>query len=199
MQWYEEEVRALEKKTAENRPMDGVIVFYGSSSFRLWDGLESDFANAKIINLAFGGSTLEACGYFFERIFANVSPSVLFFYAGDNDIGDGKNPEQILYYFKTLLQKFKTAFPQTPFIFLSIKPSPSRWRLREKIIATNEMIKNELSKEQNCYYLDIYSKMLDENGAPNRGYFEPDMLHLSKDGYALWATLLKEEFERFLS
>ena len=199
MQWYEEEVRTLVKKTVENPPADGAIVFYGSSSFRLWDGLESDFADAKIINLAFGGSTLEACGYFFERIFANISPSALFFYAGDNDIGDGKNPEQILFYFKSLLQKFKAVYPQTPFIFLSIKPSPSRWHLREKIIATNEMIKKELSKEQNCYYLDIYSKMLDENGAPDTGYFEPDMLHLSKDGYALWATLLKEEFERFLS
>ncbi|HRF56040.1 MAG TPA: SGNH/GDSL hydrolase family protein [Campylobacterales bacterium] len=194
MQWYEEEVRALIKKTVENPPADGAIVFYGSSSFRLWDGLESDFADAKIINLAFGGSTLEACGYFFERIFANVSPSALFFYAGDNDIGDGKNPEQIFGYFKTLLQKFKIAYPTTPFIFISIKPSPSRWRLREKIMAVNEMVKKELQNEQNCYYVDVYNKMLDESGAPERSYFESDMLHLSKKGYALWTKILKDEF-----
>lgn len=58
MQWYEEEVRALIKKTVENPPADGAIVFC-SSSFRLWDGLESDFADAKIINLAFGRGNKE--------------------------------------------------------------------------------------------------------------------------------------------
>lgn len=198
MQWYEEEVRELIKKSTENPPPDEVIVFYGSSSFRLWNGLTDDFADVKIVNLAFGGSTLEACNYFFERIFANIHIKALFFYAGDNDIGDGKSPEEIFGYFKALLQKFKTAYPNTSFIFLSIKPSPSRWHLREKIIATNQMIEKELQKETDCYYIDIYSKMLNENGIPDNTYFEPDMLHLSKKGYALWVGILKENFGRFL-
>ncbi len=199
MQWYEQDVKALEKRLKENPPKDGVVVFYGSSSFRLWDTLKKDFPNTVLENLAFGGSTLEACGYFFDRIFKNLNPKVIFFYAGDNDIGDGKNPDQIVGYFKNLLKKVRTKYPSTPFVFLSIKPSPSRWNMKEKITSTNERIRLEIEKDQNAHYLDIYTQMLNERLQPETANFSQDMLHMSPKGYELWTNILKNSFKEYLS
>ncbi len=52
------------------------------------------------INLGFGGSTLAACAWFFDPIVAPVShPQTLILYAGDNDLGDGRHPEEVLFFF----------------------------------------------------------------------------------------------------
>ena len=66
MQWYEEEVRGLEQAREKNPPFCDPVAFYGSSSIRLWNTLAQDFAGERIVNLGFGGSTLEACASFFH-------------------------------------------------------------------------------------------------------------------------------------
>lgn len=58
MEWYEEEVRALEHAHTTDPPPAGATVFYGSSSLRLWASLADDLAPWPVVNRAFGGSTL---------------------------------------------------------------------------------------------------------------------------------------------
>ena len=74
MEWYEQEVQALEQKLRENPPPPGQVVFYGSSSMRMWERLEDDFRDVGVLNLAFGGSTMAACAWFFERLVVPVKP-----------------------------------------------------------------------------------------------------------------------------
>src|ERR1700722_14882244 len=103
MQWYEPEVQALEvaRKTVNgNRPP----VFYGSSSIRLWNTLAEDF-DPPVLNLGVGGSTLEACDHFFDRLVPPVHPRSLLLYAGDNDLGDGRSVEQVFGSFLSLVGK----------------------------------------------------------------------------------------------
>src|SRR5580692_8845205 len=47
MEVYEPEVRALERENQARPPPPGAVVFYGSSSIRLWTSLASDFAGAR--------------------------------------------------------------------------------------------------------------------------------------------------------
>lgn len=82
MQWYEAEVRALERARTGGAIGDRPPVFYGSSSIGLWDTLAEDVGPG-ILNPAFGGSTLEACDHFFARLVAPVNPRSLLLYAGD--------------------------------------------------------------------------------------------------------------------
>ena len=81
MQWYEGEVRVLERACAGRFSGDRPPAFYGSSSIRLWDTLAEDF-DPRVLNLGFGGSTLEACDYFFARLVPPVKPRSLLLYAG---------------------------------------------------------------------------------------------------------------------
>ena len=109
MYWYEEDVRRLEANRV-NEEYDPEVIFYGSSSIRLWNSLYLDFPDRKVTNLGFGGSTLAACVWFFERILMDYQPKIFVVYAGDNDLGDGRNPEEIFIFFQQLMVKASKQF-----------------------------------------------------------------------------------------
>jgi lysophospholipase L1-like esterase len=190
MDWYEEEVVELIKRR-DNLPYEPQTIFYGSSTIRLWESLYNDFKNCLPVNLGFGGSTLAACVWFFERIVAPVkSVQNMFIYAGDNDLGDGRMPEEVLIFFEELITKMNHHFPNLSWYYISIKPSISRWNIDDKIKRANELIEAEIKTQNNITFIDIYDAMLDENGYPNAAYFEEDGLHLSKEGYEVWKEAL---------
>jgi lysophospholipase L1-like esterase len=185
MIWYEEEVKTLEKKIAEC-PFRPETVFYGSSSIRLWETLTADFEVYKPINLGFGGSTLAACDWFFDRLPGRLQPRRIVFYAGDNDLGDGRHSEEVFIFLQQLMARISQQFGNIPFAYIAIKPSIARWSINDKIRYTNQLICDELKKYPNAQYIDIYTPMLTPNGTPNPEFFNADGLHLSAKGYALW-------------
>lgn len=190
MDWYEEEVRALERlhETAPSPP--GSVLFYGSSSFRLWSTLSADLASWPVVNRAFGGSTLAACVHFFERLAVPCAPASIVCYAGDNDLGDGRTHDDIVASFHALLTKISRLLGPIPVAFLSIKPSPARWELRDRIAGVNREIRRVLNNRSCGYYVDVYHPMLGQDGRPRAELFDADGLHLSAEGYRLWTSIL---------
>ena len=190
MVWYEEEVGELIQRR-DALPYEPQTIFYGSSTIRLWETLYDDFKDCQPVNLGFGGSTLESCVWFFERIVAPIKRAqTLFVYAGDNDLGDGRAPEEVLLFFKELVTKMNHNFPNLTWYYISIKPSISRWNIDDKIKRTNELIEAEIKQQDHITFINIYDAMLDENGYPNASLFEEDGLHLSKEGYEVWKEAL---------
>ena len=190
MEWYEQEVCALEQQFRTVPPPVGQVVFYGSSSMRMWESLKDDFPDVGVLNLAFGGSTMEACAWFFERLVVPCRPRAIVCYSGDNDLGDGRTPEEVIVSFRKLLSLVATHFPSIPFTLLSIKPSPSRWHLTSQIRYTNEELRREVLSHDNGYFIDIFPAMLGSDGLPDRSLFLEDGLHVSPEGYAVWKKLL---------
>jgi lysophospholipase L1-like esterase len=186
MYWYEEEVKGLEKERIK-LTYEPSTLFYGSSSIRLWDTLFDDFKAFKPVNLGFGGSTLAACSWFFDRIVAPYDAKSIVVYAGDNDLGDGRHPEEIFIFFEQLANQISQRFGLIPCYYVSIKPSIARWDLINSLRYTNNIIENEIIKrDDNWKFVNIYNKMLNKDGYPDKEYFQPDGLHLSKKGYTLW-------------
>lgn len=190
MEWYEEEVQALERARSTNGTPLNPFVFYGSSSIRLWTTLAYDFPTLKPLNLGFGGSTLEACVWFFERLIVPYRPRYLVVYAGDNDLGDGQPANNVIRSFRALVDKIKTYLGETPVSFMSIKPSPARMNLLDAIIYTNETIKADIARNNTLHYVDIFHAMLDDNRQPRQELYAEDGLHLSPAGYRLWKHIL---------
>jgi len=186
MYWYEDEVKHLEAIPQQGRK-GHLTLFYGSSSIRLWHSLSADFPLKTPINLGFGGATLAACVWFFERIMVGYTPEAFVFYAGDNDLGDGRNPEEVYLFFLQLMVKAEARFGDIPCYFISLKPSLSRWHMADQFRYTNNLIESEIIKRNaNWHFIDIFSKMLDKTGKPDPLYYEQDGLHLSPLGYQLW-------------
>ncbi len=196
MLWYEAEVQALERARIGgdwNRPP----VFYGSSSIRLWDTLAVDF-DPRVLNLGFGGSTLEACDYFFGRLVAPVHPRSLLVYAGDNDLGDRREVNGIFGFFRSLADKVADFLGPIPFGFVSVKPSPARYTILDRIRRFNDLVRCEMESRPSGYYVDVFSAMLDESGKPRTEFFLEDGLHLNREGYRLWGRLLQPYRNRIL-
>lgn len=198
MFWYENDIRLLEHKL-DNIDYKPGVAFYGSSSFRLWDGLEQSFPNKNLVNLGFGGSTLAACAWFFERVFQEYVPTSIVVYAGDNDLGDNRHPEEVFIFYRELLRKVRESFGNIPFAYVSVKPSPARWYLIESIRFFNHIVRKDLEKQgEKHYFIDIFQRMLGTDGKPINAYFEPDGLHLSQEGYRIWRDeILKYTSELF--
>lgn len=198
MYWYEEEVKQLEKTHLKDRAGCGII-FYGSSTIRLWNNLEEDFSDLKVTNLGFGGSTLAACVWFFERIMNDFKPQALVVYAGDNDLGDGRNPEEIFTFFQQLMVKANLKFGDLPCYFVSLKPSISRWQMADQFRYTNNLIESEIIKLNNNWkFIDIFKRMLEKSGRPNPIYYDHDGLHLSEEGYRLWKEIIRDRLIKSL-
>jgi lysophospholipase L1-like esterase len=194
MFWYEEEVKSLEGKQTGNTSVVRTI-FYGSSSIRLWNTLEKDFESYNPVNLGFGGSTLAACAWFFKRIVLPYKADRFVVYAGDNDIGDGRLPEEVFVFFQQLTVLIDKNYGKIPCYFISIKPSFARWNLDNNIKYTNGLIESEIVKRNdNWHFINIYDKMIDASGFPNRQFFDGDGLHLSADGYQIWKQTLQKAF-----
>ncbi|TKC08087.1 GDSL family lipase [Pedobacter polaris] len=190
MYWYEEEVRSVESKCAKLGHVADVL-FYGSSTIRLWDNLEEDFLPRRVVNLGFGGSTLASCVWFFDRLMNGFAPKALVVYAGDNDLGDGRHPEEILIFFQQLMAKCSLRFGDIPCYFVSLKPSPARWHMAEQFKYTNNLIESEIIRcDTNWRFINLFKGMLDRNGLPFQEMYADDGLHLSTTGYVLWRQLI---------
>lgn len=191
MDWYEEEVKQL-VEMRDQLSYHPLTVFYGSSTIRLWENLYEDFKGYSPVNLGFGGSTLEACVYYFDWLVKPVATAQkIIVYAGDNDLGDGRSPDEVLVFFKQLKSLLTENFPGIPCYYISIKPSISRWNINENIKLANKLIRSEIeASESHFSFTDIYDAMLDTDGCPRQSYFEEDGLHLSPKGYEVWKTIL---------
>ncbi|MCF0052594.1 GDSL-type esterase/lipase family protein [Dyadobacter chenwenxiniae] len=191
MNWYEDEVQRVEKES-EKLPFQPETLFYGSSSITLWTTLYTDFEDIKPVNLGFGGSTLAACSWFFNRIMAQISaPKTVIIYAGDNDLGDGRNPMEVCLYYRQLIGQIREKFGDIPCYYISIKPSLQRWEIIAQIRTANRLILDEINGDPNQHYINIFPAMLDVQGTPVRGFFEQDGLHLSPAGYAVWTKEIR--------
>ncbi len=195
MVWYHDEVTSIENRPVPAKQVDKKrVVFYGSSSLRLWTSLESDFPEIDAVNVAFGGSTLAACCWYFERIVPAQKPDAIVVYAGDNDLGDGRHPEEVYLFFKNIMALIQQFCGDIPVAFISIKPSLSRIYLANSIIFANKLIQAEIEKKYpQGHFVSIYHQML-ENGIPNPKLFQPDGLHLSGAGYVVWKKIIWENF-----
>ena len=191
MFWYESDVQGVEekKKLVENPE----TLFYGSSSIRLWNNFDKDFAEYKPLNMGFGGSTLASCIVYFERLMVGLNPDIFVLYAGDNDLGDGRHPEEVLIFFKQMIVEIRKRFGNIPILYISIKPSIARYSIIEQIRFTNLIISSEINKSNNnVFFVDIFEKMLDANRYPNRLLFQSEGLHINDNGYAIWTKTIKD-------
>jgi lysophospholipase L1-like esterase len=175
----------------EHLPGNDGVLFVGSSTIRMWTNLAQDFRQVPVvINRGFGGSTLADCSLFARELVVRYKPKQVLVYAGDNDLAEGQSPLQVLESFVRFEKTVRAELPNVRIDFISIKPSPSREGLIDKIRTTNRLIAGYVHTLHNSAYIDIYTPMLDEEGHPRVDLFRPDQLHLNDSGYRLWQSII---------
>ena len=187
-----DEIKAFRTQDSIQQPKDGMVLFIGSSSFRLWKNVKQDLHNPTILNRAFGGATLADIILYQEDVVLKYAPKKIVIYCGENDIASSETitPQIVLNRFTTLMQAIRNRFPDTPVVFVSIKPSILRWSMRDRMIKANALIADYLSHDAKATFVNIWDKML-QDGLPMKDIFIEDKLHMNAKGYAIWTKELK--------
>ncbi len=173
---------------------EGLAVFTGSSSIRLWEDIKKDCASYPLVNTGFGGSHMSDLLYFIDQTVLRFQPDKVFIYEGDNDIAAQKSPDAILKTTKQVVRKILSSKPDATIHFISAKPSPSRWEYKEQYIQFNSLLKNYCADNPQLFYVDVWDKMLNDSGRPDPNIFISDSLHMNRKGYLLWKDILCEDF-----
>jgi len=188
------EIRSFKKQDSISYPQKNAILFVGSSSFTKWTDAQDYFPGYPIINRGFGGSSLTDVIRYKDEIIFPYQPKQIVIYCGENDIAGDSDVTGLIVFerFKTLYQDIREKMPNVPIAYISMKPSPSRWNMKERMISGNEMIKLYLNrKELNAKFIDVWSAMLGKDGKPIADIFIEDELHMNAKGYAIWQKIIQ--------
>jgi lysophospholipase L1-like esterase len=188
-----QEIQAFKRQDTIIALKKNQILFVGSSSFTMWTDVQRSFLGYKIINRGFGGSSLPDVIRYADEIILPYRPKQIVIYCGENDLAasDSVTADMVLIRFVKLFELIRKKLPKVHIAFVSMKPSPARQRLMSQMLAANSKIKNYLSKKERTAFVDVYYKMLKENGMPKENIFKEDMLHMNAKGYVIWQKAIK--------
>jgi lysophospholipase L1-like esterase len=187
---WEVEIRKFEDADRKTPPAEGANAFIGSSSIRMWK-LGSSFPNQICLNRGFGGSEMADSARYVDRIVLPAKPKVIVLYAGDNDIANKKTPTQVRDGYRIFRDKVQAALPEAKIVLIGLKPSPSRWKLREAALEANRLLRAEAMAGTNQTFVDVWPAMLADDGMPKPELFLKDNLHMTDAGYRIWNELIE--------
>ncbi len=195
---WKKEIRHFKKLDKKNKYPDNAVLFVGSSSIRFWNSLSEDMAPIPVIRRGFGGSKIGDVIYWApELIYChNVNKIVVF--VGTNDItghhGD-LSPQDLAEHVKKLVESIHEHNPGSTVYYISITPTPDRWKVWPRAKEANNLIRDYASVTDKFKFLDFTEAFLNEKGVPDEKYFKVDGLHLNKEGYAIWTKRIKPLLE----
>jgi lysophospholipase L1-like esterase len=192
-----DEIQAYKQQDSVQMPSRDAILFVGSSSFRMWEGVQEMFPNHTIINRGFGGSNLLDLKYYLKDIVLPYQPKQIVIYSGENDLATGTvQAPEVLARFQDVFQSIRQEMPQVSIVFVSIKPSPSRWQYKPVIEESNQLIRAYLKDQPKTTFVDVYNPMLNKRKRPKPDIFLEDSLHMNKEGYKIWQKALSPHLSK---
>lgn len=189
-----QDIQNFKKADRSYPPVKDIILFVGSSSFTYWKDVQKDLNNSMILNRGFGGSTLVDLWRYKDDVIFAYKPKQIVIYCGENDVVSSENvsSSEVSGRLKKLYKNIRKKYPDIPIAFISLKPSPSRWKMKDRMREANHLIRQFAEAENNFVFVDIWDKMLNENGYPKSEIFTADSLHMNKYGYEIWAKALNQ-------
>ena len=186
---WEHSIRAFEARDRSRAPVQGSIVFVGSSSFALWSSLEADMAPLPVVNRGFGGALIDDVVRYADRIVVPYHPAAVVLFAGTNDIS-GAQPVSAAYVaerFDAFVAKVRLAVPEALIFYVAITPSRARCRRWPLAMEANRLIEARVSADVRLRFIDLSRFLVGGDGTPDPEFYRRDGLHPSKSGYRVWA------------
>ena len=193
------DIQNFKKQDSISSPPENAILLIGSSSFTMWNDVQDYFPGYTIVNRGFGGSTLLDQIRYTDDIVFPYQPKQIVIYCGENDLAssDTVTATMVVDRFRQLYQIIREK-TKAPILYISMKPSPSRRHLFQKMREANQSIALFLggsdvqsSVTSKNIYIDVHQKMLNEAGEPIPAIFLEDSLHMNAKGYAIWQEIMK--------
>lgn len=193
------------------------VLFVGDSITEGWAGREAreiwneQFASWKPVNFGISSDRTQHVLWRITegRELEGLEPKVVVLMIGTNNVGRD-SPEQIAEGIESIVASFRRQRPKAKILLLGVFPRCGK-RVKDlkdqdvaaadeqhkSIPAINAILAN-LDDGKSVRYLDIGQAFLNESGGLPKSVM-PDYLHLSKEGYARWASAIKLPVEDLMS
>jgi lysophospholipase L1-like esterase len=178
----------------KGQPCD--LIFIGDSITQGWvqrgkDVWEKHYAPRHALDFGVGADATQHTLWRLEHMdVASFRPKVAVLMIGTNNTRN--TPEDIAAGVKAVLEKTQSVFPGVKVILMSILPNA---RATEKMAAVNVLIKT-FADARTVYYLDLAAQMTPLDGSWKG--LGPDKLHLTAEGYEMWAAALDPLLDKLL-
>lgn len=171
----------------QGRPVD--LIFIGDSITEQWrwgagSPVWKQHFEQRAFDFGLGADKTQHALWRLENIeLPGVAPKVAVIMIGTNNVDD--SPEDIAAGVKAVIAATKKKFPGVKLVLMSILPNA---RAGAKMAATNVLLAT-LADQKTAYYLDLASSFT-VDGDSWKG-LSRDKLHLSAEGYEMWAGKLE--------
>ena len=202
-QWWRDRHASFNKRVAELGDK-AQLIFIGDSITQGWEGEGKEvwaeqFAKYDAINLGIGGDRTQHVLWRLDNgNLDGLSPKAAVVMIGTNNSnGEDNTAEQIADGVRQIVRRLRTKLPNTKILLVAIfprgeNPNPQRG----KILQVNQIIR-KLADGENILWVDFGHKYVDDEGLIPREIM-PDFLHLSRQGYEMWAESLRRPLRRVM-
>jgi lysophospholipase L1-like esterase len=98
---------------------------------------------------------------------------------------------------QAVVKQIRERLPDTKLLVVGIFPRGERFSpQRGKILQINQALA-KLADGKMIHYVDIGSKLIENDGSISKRVM-PDYLHLSEEGYAIWAEAIEPKLKEML-
>lgn len=179
------------------------VIFVGDSITNGWAGSgrqvwQERFAALPASNFGIGGDRTQHVLWRLQNgALDGISPKVAVVMIGTNN-ARVNSPQQIAEGVQAIVEEIGKRSPQTKVLLFGIFPRDEKpdGRLRAVVAKVNEKIK-DLDDGEKVFYLDISDKFIAPDGFISPQIM-PDFLHLSHEGYTIWAEAIEAKLKELL-
>jgi lysophospholipase L1-like esterase len=182
------------------------LIMLGDSITHFWDkGEEGDqvwekyFGGIKAANLAIAGDCTQHLLWRLQNgNLEGISPKLAVMMIGTNNTRDKNTTgEEIAEGIKANLDCLREKLPDTKVLLLAVFPRDEKDSRARKINSEANEIIAQIADDKTVFYLDLGPKFLSADGSISREIM-PDLLHLSPEGYVIWAEAMLDQVYELL-
>jgi len=182
---YSDRLATFERETL---PRCADVVLVGSSSIKRWD-IKAAFPDHVAINRGLEAAEVADVRSLLPRLVQGVRSKAVLLYIGENDVARGRNPQSVSSETLSLIRDLHRALPRTSIYYLSIKPTPHRWRAWPRSQLVNAIVRANAGRGA-FDYIEIGQKMAPTHAPPDAMLFRADGIHMTDAGYAIWSSAI---------
>jgi len=179
------------------------LVFIGDSITQGWEGRgknvwETFYGKRNAVNLGISGDRTQHVIWRLDNgNLEGIAPKAAVIMIGTNNSGRN-SPQEIAEGVTAIVRQLQEKTPTTKILLLATfprgaTPEDQKRQVNEK----SNAIVAKLAADDNVEYLDIGPKFLGDDGSLSKEIM-PDLLHLSEQGYTIWAESIEASLSKLL-
>jgi lysophospholipase L1-like esterase len=164
------------------------FLLIGDSLIEFFDW-QKRFPNEQVYNFGSAGETAEGLFSRLPNIIDRIeSPDLVMIMTGTNNIA--MEDYGFLFTYDKIIDLLQTNYEQASIVMTSLLPI-ELFFLGDAVPRANKRLKDN-ARHKNIIYLDLYPLFLGEDSKAITAYYEADGVHLSEEGYEVWARALED-------